>query len=518
MNTANYFTRAGVLYGARPALVDEHGVVTHEEIAARVHRVANALAALGLRPGDRVAGILGNRREYIEVRYGALKGSFVYVRLNARSTPKQNAVLIADAGARALFVDAPLVPQLPVITARAAQLERIIVVGGGAPGALEHDALVDDASDAEPDVLAGGEALATINYTSGTTAEPKGGMLAHRAWYMRTRNFFSVLDPLSPDDVMLHVTPLSHASSIFLELYAIAGARQVLLRSTETEAILDAIERYRVTRVFLVPTLIYRLVESPLVGRYDVRSLRAVHYGGSPISPVRLAEAMRQFGAIFEQFYGSVEALPPLAFFSRADHAAALAERGAAGLASAGRSHPHLDIRLVDEHGCQVKRGEVGEIVTRGDHTMLGYWKRPDATAAKVKQGWVYTGDVGRIGDDGRLYIVDRRNDVVISGGFNVYPSEVEAVLVRHPAVAEAAVVGLPDEQWGETVTAFVVLRSGAAAEAEEIRHWARTRLGAHQAPKAVHVVTALPKSAYGKILRRDLREPFWVTRARRVN
>ncbi len=519
MNTAQYFLKAGARYGERPALIDGRGSLSHAGVADRVTRVANGIAALGLEPEDRVAGILRNRVEYVEVRYGTLEGGFVYVRLNARSTPAQNAALIRDAGARVLFLDGDLASQADVLRRDSGCLEHVIVVGDGARGTLHHEDLVQQASARQPDVPgATGDRWATINYTSGTTGQPKGAMISHRAWYMRTRNFLSMLDLLAPDDVMLHVTPLSHASSIFLELYAACGGCQVILNTTDPEAIFDAIARYRVTRVFLVPTLIYRLTESPAASRYDLRSLRAVHYGGSPISPVRLAEAIERFGPIFEQFYGSVEALPPLAFFSKEDHAAAMAEPGRRGLASAGRIHAHLEVRIEGDDGRPASPGEAGDIVTRGDHTMIGYWKRPDATAEKIRGGWVYTGDVGRVGEDGHLYIVDRRNDVIISGGFNVYPSEVEAALAEHPAVAEVAVVGTPDEEWGERVTAFVVLRNGVEAGGEAIRAWARTRMGGHQAPKAVDVVAELPKNAYGKILRRALRERFWAGRERRVN
>lgn len=519
MNTAHYFRKAAARFGDCPAFVDAAGSFTYAQTEERMNRVANGLAALGLRPGDRVAGILKNRREYVEVRYGALNGGFVYVRLNVKSAPEQNARLVADAEARVLFVEAEFLPQLSLSTAPHRAPEHVVVLGGGGRGALEYEDFLAQASPAPPaDPGVSLDGLATINYTSGTTGQPKGGMLSHRAWYMRTRNFLSLMDPPESDDVMLHVTPLSHASSIFLEPYATGGACQVILDTREVEAILDAIACYRVTRVFLVPTLIYRLVDSPLTARYDLRSLRTVHYGGSPISPVRLAEAVKKFGPIFEQFYGSVEALPPLSFFSKADHATAMAEPSRRGLASAGRIHPHLEVRVVDTAGRLVGPEEEGDIVTRGDHTMLGYWKRPDATKEKVTGGWLRTGDVGRVGQDGRLYIVDRRDDVIISGGFNVYPSEVEMALAQHPAVAEVAVVGTPDNEWGEAVTAFVVPRQGMEVQGEEIRKWARTVAGGHQVPKLVHVVAELPKNAYGKILRRDLREPYWAGRERRVN
>ncbi len=519
MNTACYFAKAAARFGDRPAFVDAAGSSTYAQVGERMNRVANGLTALGLRPGDRVAGLLENRREYVEVRYGGLHGGFVYVRLNVRSAPEQNARLIADAGVRVLFAEAKFLPSLGTLTAAPGTPEHVVLLGGGGGGALAYNEFLAQASPAPPaDPRLSLDGLATINYTSGTTGQPKGGMLSHRAWYMRTRNFLSVMDPPQREDVMLHVTPLSHASSIFLEPYAAAGACQVMLDTRETEAILDAIARYRVTSLFLVPTLIYRLVDSPLTARYDLSSVRTIHYGGSPISPVRLAEALEKFGPIFEQFYGSVEALPPLAFFSKADHAAAMAEPGRGGLASAGRVHPHLEVGILDAAGRLAGNGEEGEIVTRGDHTMLGYWKRPEASEEKRRGGWLCTGDVGRLGRDGRLYIVDRRDDVIISGGFNVYPSEVELALAGHPAVAEVAVVGTPDDEWGEAVTAFVVRREGMQVQGEEIRKWVRTVAGAHQVPKIVHLVAELPKNAYGKVLRRELREPYWAGRERRVN
>jgi len=261
-----------------------------------------------------------------------------------------------------------------------------------------------------------------------------------------------------------------------------------------------------VTRVFLVPTLIYRLVDSPLTARYDLRTLRTIHYGGSPISPVRLAEAVKKFGPIFEQFYGSVEALPPLSFFSKADHAAAMAEPSRRGLASAGRIHPHLEVRVLDAAGRFVGPEEEGDIVTRGDHTMLGYWKRPDATKDKVTGGWLRTGDVGRVGQDGRLYIVDRRDDVIISGGFNAYPSEVEMALAQHPGVAEAAAVGVPHAVKGEVAWVFCVPVPGAEVSGEEVRALVAAGLGKAFAPDRVLFVPALPKTRSAKIVRRAVR------------
>ncbi len=360
--------------------------------------------------------------------------------------------------------------------------------------------------------------VAALLYTSGTTGRPKGATIMHGNLVAMLRSVQTEVPPIDTSDVVLHVAPLTHMSGGCAFTYFTRGATQTMLPVFDPREVLDAIEQLKVTVIPLVPSMLNRLVEAYEDNPIDASSLRAVIYGGSPIAPDRLARAIKAFGEVFIQLYGLSEAVMPLSALSQRDHRFSEGGSAPSRLASAGRPHPFWELRIIDDDGNELPVGDEGEIIVRGDNVMAGYWNDPEQTAEMIDaNGWAHTGDVGRIDEEGYLTIVDRKRDMIVSGGFNVYPTEVENAILTLVGVREAAVVGAPDDRWGEAVTAVVVVRPGHSVTAEEVIAACRENLAAYKAPKDVHFVDELPKSGVGKILRRDVRERFWAERQRRV-
>ncbi|MBA2529103.1 MAG: AMP-binding protein, partial [Euzebyales bacterium] len=346
----------------------------------------------------------------------------------------------------------------------------------------------------------------------GTTGRPKGCMRTHR------NRFASMCDilvslferPLGTDDVWLHAGPMTHASGLFVYPHLVAGATQVILARFDPDETLAAVARHRVTGTVWVPTMLERVLASHALGGTDLASLRRVTYAGAPMAPERIAAACEALGGRLAQFYGMVEAIPPLSVLTQDDHAAALGGRHPQRLASAGRAVLGCDLVAVDDDGVAVPPGEVGELVVSGDHAMAGYWGREDQTGKALRGGRLWTGDLARIDEAGYVSIVDRRSDMIISGGYNVYPREVEDVIAAHPAVAEVAVVGLPDVEWGQTVTAYVVPRAGNGLDSATVLAHCQPRLAGFKKPRRVEVVADLPRGSTGKVSRKLLRERAW--------
>jgi acyl-CoA synthetase (AMP-forming)/AMP-acid ligase II len=350
--------------------------------------------------------------------------------------------------------------------------------------------------------------LYAIRFTGGTTGRPKGVAMSHRTVMGMVNNMLLALDP-HEDDVFCHFHPLSHAAGMLLSTWWMRGARQVILPAFDfqPEPLLELIEREGVTSLFTIPTALNVILDSPALAAHDTTSLRRIFYGGAPIAPRRITEALEAFGPILCQVYGYSESPMTLSVLGPEDHV--FEGEPPARIASAGRQVYDVDVRVVDANGQDVEIGEPGEIVSRGDNAFVGYWKDEELTAAKMFEGgWIRSGDVGRWDDEGYLYIVDRLDDMIITGGFNVWPAEVESVICAHPSVAEAVVIGMADDHWGEAVTAVVVARPGATVDPAEVRAFAKDRLPNYKVPKAVHVhERALPKSSVGKLLRRAVRD-----------
>ncbi|GEL23739.1 long-chain-fatty-acid--CoA ligase [Pseudonocardia sulfidoxydans NBRC 16205] len=512
---AELYERAYRDYGPRTAVRTDDGEVTYAELGERVHRIIGGLTDRGIRPSERGVLLLDNCPEFLEIDQALFVGGFVRCALSVRLHLREVLHILTDCAATVAFVSADWAGQLADARDQLPDLRLVVTVAGG-PGDLTLDELraaqvVDTVTPAAADPAA-------ILYTSGTTGQPKGATLSQANWATMVRNELMELPPVVDGDVVLHVAPLSHLSGYVGPAYLVRGATHVTCSRFDAERTLELIERHQVTILPMVPTMLNLLVLAAEQLSSDRSSLHTIVYAGSAIAPDRLVRAREVLGDVFVQFYGLSEMPIPIACLSREDHAFDPAEGVPTRLASAGRVAPFVEVALLDDEGRRVPSGEVGEITVRGEQLMMGYWGRPDATAEMIDaSGWARTGDLGRIDDDGYLHIVDRKKDMVVTGGFNVYPTEVENVVSTLPAVAEVAVVGIPDERWGEALKAIVVVRDGHVLTVDEVLAACASQLAGYKKPRSVDFVDALPKTGSGKIMRRTLRDQFWTGGERRV-
>jgi acyl-CoA synthetase (AMP-forming)/AMP-acid ligase II len=518
MHVGHLLTRAARRYPDRPAWLQGDAVIPFREAEARVNRLAHAFLALGARPGDRIGMLLPNCYQGLETILAPMKAGLGVVPMNVRLHPREHRYMLDDAGARILVYGAELRDHVRTIRADLGAVERFVCVGGGGED-LDYEAMLAGQPDTPPAAAVEPDDLAWLFYTSGTTGHPKGAMLTHRNLLTMVEQFLLDIDPAAPTDVLLHAAAITHGSGLSLFHHLARGAANAFpaTRSFDPPRIFDAIERYRVTTMFLVPSMIHTLTTSPERARYDLSSLHTIFYGGAPMYVEQLLEAIQAFGPIFVQLFGQGEAPMTCTTLPKAEHLAGDDPVRLRRLASAGREVTGVRVRVVDPEDREVPAGEMGEIVVRSDLVMKGYWNKPEATAETLRGGWLHTGDIGSMDDDGYVYITDRQKDMIISGGSNIYPREVEEVICGHPAVFEVAVIGVPDPKWGETVKALVVLRPGARATEGDIVEHCRRALASYKKPQSVEFLSELPKNAYGKILKRELRERYWAGRARRV-
>jgi acyl-CoA synthetase (AMP-forming)/AMP-acid ligase II len=488
---------------------------TFREAADRVARLAGAMRELGVRDGDRVAMLSLNSDRYSEYLLAVPWANAVLNPVNTRWSAPEIAYSLRDSGSRVLLVDDTLAPMLPALREAAPELATVIHAGDGpAPdGALGYEDLVATASPIE-DARRGGDELAGLFYTGGTTGFPKGVMLSHANLATSWLGAAASGHLARPGSRTLHAAPMFHLADLLSwGVTVLAGGGHVILPAFEPVAVLAAVAEHRATDALLVPTMIQILADHPEVTRYDLTSLRAVLYGASPIPQAVLERAMKALpGASFTQAYGMTELSPVATLLSPADH-----ERGGV-LRSAGRAAPHAEIRVVDADGAEVPRGTVGEIIVRGGHVMRGYWNKPEETEAAVRDGWMHTGDGGYLDERGYLYVVDRLKDMIITGGENVYSAEVENAITSHPAVAQCAVIGVPDPDWGERVHAVVIPQPGATVTLQELREHAKIRIADFKAPRSLEITETLPVSGTGKVLKRELRAKHWTGRERQVH
>lgn len=475
----------------------------YRTLAARVAKLAGGLRGLGAAPGDRVAYLGLNSDRFHEFYLGAFWAGAVVNPVNTRWSAAEIVYSLEDSGSAILLGDEALLAKLDQVRSLYPGLKAVVWTGEGpAPaGTIDYEALIAEAP-AIPDERRGGSELAGLFYTGGTTGFPKGVMLTHSnlvtgalgaaAWRF-----------VNPGARFLHAAPMFHLADVAAwTIITLTGGTHVTVPAFSPVDVLNAIQDHSVTDTVMVPAMLQLLVDAPQLRDYDLSSLAHVGYGGSPISEALLSRAQAALPAVtFCQAYGQTELSPITTLLLPEDHVA-----GSQRLRSAGRAVPHAEIAVVDEQGTPKPVGEVGEIVARGGHVMAGYWNKPEETAAALKDGWMHTGDAGYLDEDGYLYVVDRLKDMIITGGENVYSAEVENALARHPSVATCAVIGLPDDKWGERVHAVIVLKPGAEATADGIREHAKTLIAGYKCPRTVDFVEALPISSTGKILKRDLR------------
>lgn len=487
------------------------------ELDRRSNKVANALIAAGVKKGDRVAFVGKGSDEFFEIYFGVAKAGAVNVPIIWRLAPPEIAHIVNDSEAKILFVGPDQCERLETFASLMPDAT-LITLEDGAAGHVRYSDWRDAAADHDAGVEVGAGEVCLQLYTSGTTGLPKGVMLSHQNM-LGNRHLPD--DPKldwarwEADDVNLIAMPLGHVGGVgWGTVGYFNGAKNIIQREFIPDQVLDALAA-GVNKLFVVPTALHMLLLNPRVREIDYSRLRYILYGASPIALELLKQATAVFGCGFVQQYGATETTGTIAYLPPQDHTA----EGNKRMRGAGVPMAGVEIRIVDTKRNVLPADEIGEIQVRSSCNMVGYWRREDATRESLsEEGWFSTGDAGHLDSDGYLYIADRFKDMICSGAENIYPNEVENALFGHPAVMEVAVIGVPDDKWGEAVKAVVVLRPGAAASEEEIIDYARERIGGFKLPKSVDFIAALPRNATGKVLRRALRDPYWAGRERQVN
>lgn len=504
--------RAVQRFPDRDALVQGDQRITYRQMGVRTAQIMQALKAAGLGQGAALCQLAPNSADGWMLRVACYLLGIRYTPLHPLGSADDHAYIITDSEADALVCDASFSDRADTLLARDLQLKHVFSLG---PANFGEDLL--DLADRQPERQLWCEAdpsgVAGLVYTGGTTGQPKGVIHHHNT--LVTNVLMTLAEWDWPKEIrLLALTPLSHASGALVVPVFLKGGTVHLQDGFDPDAMLACIEQEKITATFLVPTMIYVLLDHPKTRQTDTSSLEFIIYGASPMSPTRLLEAMEIFGPVFMQLYAQSEAPMTVTALPQWAHDPNRPER----LASCGYPLAGVQVKLLDDDGSEVPVGEVGEICVRGPLVMEGYWKKPEETAKALQGGWLHTGDMARQDEDGFLYIVDRKKDMIISGGFNVYPKEVEDVLMSHPSVAQASVIGVPDEKWGEAVTAVVVAKNGAEIGADELIALVKDKKGAVQAPKQIEFVDAIPVTALGKPDKKAIRARYWGSADRQVH
>jgi long-chain acyl-CoA synthetase len=504
MNPAAWVERHAARRPDDPALADGDRVcASWAEFAARTAGAAASLRDhFGLSPGDRIAIVMRNRPEYLEALYAVWHAGLVAVPVNARLHRDEIAYILDHSESAVAVTDAGHAGDVESLVGTVASLKAAVV----APGERW-----DRLTASSPARLVGRrpEDPAWLFYTSGTTGRPKGATLTHRSLLMATLSYFADIDPVMPQDSVLHAAPLSHGAGLYGLPHVARGAVSVVPRSggVDGDEIAALLGRWPGMSFFAAPTMVKRLAGDRAIADADLSHLKTIIYGGAPMYLADLEDALAVFGPRLAQIYGQGEAPMTITALSKADHADRTHPRWRDHMQSVGVPRTDVEVRVVDD-GRELPVGEAGEVVVRGDVVMAGYWNSPDATADALREGWLYTGDIGSFDADGYLTLRDRSKDLIISGGMNIYPREVEEALLRHPGVRAAAVVGRPDAKWGEAVVAFVVVADRVTQpSAEDLDRTCLGRIARFKRPKDYRFVDALPTNNYGKVVKRELRD-----------
>ena len=502
MNIASLFVRNGSTLADLPALAKgEQVLLNHGQLLEKAARIAGyLLGQLGLKPGDRVACVMKNCPAYLEVLVAGWYAGLTMVPVNAKLHQREFAYILEHSGARICFATPDLAGSVGPLADEIATLEHVIDVG-------RADL---DGGNAIPMVETPPDAIAWLFYTSGTTGRPKGAMLTHRNLLAMTLSYFIDVDHIDPRDSVLHAAPMSHGTGCYILPHAAAGACQIIPESGgfDPAEIAELFEVHRSVTLFAAPTMVKRMVEHPAMAGRTHPGLKTIVYGGGPMYLADLQKAHEVFGYRLAQIYGQGESPMCITALDKHAHGDVDHPRYLERLQSAGKVQTVMQMRVVNEAGVPLPPGEIGEVVAQGDAVMAGYWQDEAATADALEDGWLHTGDVGSIDEDGFLTLRDRSKDLIISGGANIYPREVEEVLLQHPDVAEVSVIGQKDEEWGEVVVAFAVAVAdrGVTLDPADLDRFCLKHIARFKRPKRYHVVEALPKNNYGKVLKTELR------------
>jgi acyl-CoA synthetase (AMP-forming)/AMP-acid ligase II len=509
MDVRTQMRRAVQFNRDRPAVITADRVLSFAEAWERGCRLANGLLSLGVRPGDRVGGLEDNNLAAADFFIGCAVGGFCRVPLYPRNSPEAHAHMLEHTGATAVMADEAHAAGVRGLDGRLADLAHVLVRDGG-----YEDWLAAQSAD-DPEVRISEDDWYVIRHSGGTTGRAKGVAYTHKDWLLVCRNWAYPIARIEPHSVVGHAGPISHGSGYLFLPGWLHGAANLLFGAFEPGTVLELMERHRMSHMFVVPTILAALTRHPTAATRDWSALRAFVVGGAPITDDTALSAHGVFGDTLYQGFGQTEALP-LAFMGPQEWFGDIP--GSTPLRAAGRVMPYAELEIWDEDGNPLPIGSEGEIVAKVEGQMRGFWGDPELSAVRIVDGWVRTGDIGRIDANGYVYVLDRADDMIISGGFNIWPAELETVLCDHPAVVEAAVFGVPDERWGESPVAVVCVDGITPVTEAELIERCRDRLGSYKKPARVEIRTEpLPKSVVGKLQRKALREPYWAGHDRRV-
>lgn len=483
---------------------------TYEQLDERTNRVANGLMSVGMKQDRRVAILDKNSDLYFEVMFGAVKANLVLGPVNARLAPPEIVYIVNDAHAEVLFVGEEYREAIHQIRDQLPGVRKIIILNS------EFESWRDEQEATDPNLPISPDDVCMQMYTSGTTGRPKGAQLSNANFTLAEPEMLEVWAEWSSSDVLIMAMPLFHIAGYGTGVLGLLGGlKTVICRDFSARDTLQLIEQHQISVGFFVPSMLLAMLNEPDVGRFDVSSLRSVIYGASPIPVELMRTALRVFKyTFFVQVYGLTETTGVITVLPPEDHMAADPET----LKSCGRAIAGVEIKIVDGSGKQAPVREVGEVACRTVKITKGYWNRLEDTAAAIREGWFYTGDAGYLNEKGYLFIHDRVKDMIVSGGENIYPAEIESALFGHPDIAGIAVIGVPDSRRGEAVKALIVLRQGCVPEPSAILAYARERLAGYKVPRSIDFISEMPRNASGKILKRTLREQYWRGYERRVN
>ena len=482
------------------AVSDERNSWNYRELAERIAGIAGGFRARGLIPGDRVLLSLENCSEFFELLFGCWAAGLCAVPANARLHPREVEYIADNSGARLLIATAGLAEDLAGLANSVPTLDQVI-----STRTAEYDALFSAGEPIRPEA---GDSTGTawLFYTSGTTGRPKGAVLTHRNLIFMSQCYYADIDKLDERDTHLLAAPVSHGAGLYALPFLLKGAHQIVSPHFDITTILDVIARHERVSFFAAPTMLTRLVHAPEVPGANLANLRTIYYGGGPMYVADLEQALQLFATRLYQLYGQGESPMTITGLDQRMHADNGHPRWREQLGSAGVPRTGVLVKIVDENDRELPHGEIGEIVTSSDCVMEGYWRNPEANAETLRGGWLHTGDLGSMDEDGFLTLRDRSKDMIISGGSNIYPREIEEILLRHPDLVEASVVGRPHPEWGEEVIAFVVPRPGARIEAAALDRLCLDHIARFKRPREYRFVDSLPKNNYGKVLKIELR------------
>ncbi len=500
MNLANHMVKAASDYAAYPA--SAHGTTilhSYSEVAKRVARLANAmLTCFNLQPGDRVALILANCPEYLELLYAVWHAGLIVVPINAKLHRKEFEFILGNCRANLCFITDKHAESIAALSIKH-EMTTVDIGSDDYASLLSHPP--------RPVVTRELDDAAWLFYTSGTTGQPKGAVLSHRNLMTMCDCYFSDVDPVEPWSAILHAAPMSHGSGLYGLAYVTRGGCHVIPGSGgfNPAEIYDLIEHWPGIAFFAAPTMVKRLLDYPV--RTDTRNLKAIVYGGGPMYVEDALAGLERFGSKLTQLYGQGESPMTITSLNASMHADKSHPRYLQRLASVGIAQSAVEVRIANDADVSLPVGTVGEILVRGASVMSGYWESPEASKEALRNGWLHTGDYGVLDEDGFLTLKDRAKDMIISGGSNIYPREVEEVLIKHPRIAEAAVIGRPDREWGEVVVAFIVSKDGDEIDVAELDELCKSEIAGYKRPRYYTRIAALPKNNYGKVLKTELRQ-----------